>query len=327
MFPVGTWGPIWAIGERGCAAAIEQHPKIGAAVEPGVGALVPHVLHRCLELRQHEGAWAEEASQFKDAASRRPEEQIVIEEAGVDGIAEEEGIALHVAADINHWDAVRVEYARPWVDVVYLDLGLARDITVDDENVRLGSRLAQEGIDGKRRLARVVEGYAAVEEIKAAVAVLAHRRGNVRDAEHVTDATVLQRDQAFVHEALEIDEGARLDHLGIDGRKHGAALLVHEHVVPIAEIAGELGLEHAALLVDEGVAIFGEGDKASDAPRVVDLRRSALHAMAKLLPAEMSPELTIVVPVELMPVMPAKLPYTLPELVIRLVPRAPTAMA
>ncbi len=49
--------------------------------------------------------------------------------------------------------------------------------------------------------------------------------------------------------------------------------------------------------------------------------------MAKLLPAEISPELTIVVLVELMPSMPAKLPYTLPELVIRLVPRAPTAMA
>lgn len=56
-------------------------------------------------------------------------------------MAEEEGIALHVAADINHWDAVRVEYARPWVDVVHLDLGLARDITVDDENVRLGPGL------------------------------------------------------------------------------------------------------------------------------------------------------------------------------------------
>jgi hypothetical protein len=41
-------------------------------------------------------------------------------------------------------------------------------------------------------------------------------------------------EEASELEALEIDEGARLDRLGIGGGKHGAALLVHEHVVPIA---------------------------------------------------------------------------------------------
>jgi hypothetical protein len=195
---------------------------------------VPHVLHRCLELRQHEGACPEEASELEDAASRGPEEQVVIEEAGVDRLRQEEGVALHVAADINHRNAVGVEHAGPSVGVVHLDLGLARDIAVDDENIRLRPRLAQEGIDRELGLAGGVEGNAAVEEIDGAVAVLAHRRRRVGDAEHIADATVLQRDQALVVEALEIDEGARLDSLGIGGGKHGAALLVHEHVVPIA---------------------------------------------------------------------------------------------
>jgi hypothetical protein len=96
---------------------------------------MPDVLARGDELRQHEGPLAEEAPQLEHAAPRRPEEQIVIEEAGIDGIAQEELVAMHVPIHDDDRNAGRIEHAGAGVGVVHLDLGLARHIAVDDEGV------------------------------------------------------------------------------------------------------------------------------------------------------------------------------------------------
>ena len=55
---------------------------------------MPDVLARGDELRQQEGALAQENSKLEHAATRRPEKQIVIEEAGVDGVREEKLLTL-----------------------------------------------------------------------------------------------------------------------------------------------------------------------------------------------------------------------------------------
>jgi hypothetical protein len=114
---------------------------------------MPDVLARGNELRQHEGPWADKASELEDTASGRPEEQVVIEEAGVDGIRQKEGVSFDVrSVHIDDRDAVLVEHARPGIGVVDLELGGAGDIAVDDELI--GGRVGptQEGVDGKGRL-------------------------------------------------------------------------------------------------------------------------------------------------------------------------------
>ncbi len=75
---------------------------------------MPDVLRRGDELRQEQRAATHEASQLEDAAVGLPEEQIVIEEAGVDRLGQEEGVALDVAVDEHHRNAVGVEHAWPW---------------------------------------------------------------------------------------------------------------------------------------------------------------------------------------------------------------------
>ena len=64
---------IRTVGERRCAAAIEQHPQICGSVEPGVGALMPDVLANGDELRQAEMpiATAWESSPFAVAIAVR----------------------------------------------------------------------------------------------------------------------------------------------------------------------------------------------------------------------------------------------------------------
>jgi hypothetical protein len=61
---------------------------------------MPHVLHRRLELGQDEGAAAQEAPELEHPAPRGPDEQVVIEEAGVDRLLQEELIAPDAA---NVW--------------------------------------------------------------------------------------------------------------------------------------------------------------------------------------------------------------------------------
>ena len=114
------------------------------------------------------------------------------------------------------------------------------------------------------RIARAVEGDATIKEIFADEA-----RG-VGDAERVANAAVLQRNGALVVEALKQLEGAVFGYLGVSGGEHRAALLVGEHVVAQAEIAGELGLEHAALLVGEGIVGICEHDETGNMATVVD---------------------------------------------------------
>jgi hypothetical protein len=87
--------------------------------------LTPQVLRRRLELRQQKGLSTQEASEFEHPASRRPEEQVVIEESGVDRVLEEELVAACVAADIDDRNPLLVEHPEALVGVVHLDLGLA----------------------------------------------------------------------------------------------------------------------------------------------------------------------------------------------------------
>ena len=87
---------------------------------------------------------------------------------------------------------------------------------------------------------------------------------------------VLQRDETLVLEALQFHELAEFDHFRIGGGEHRAALLVAEQVRAVAEIAGQLGLEHAAILVDERIAIVGQVDEAGDMAPVDDGGRSAV---------------------------------------------------
>src|SRR6266508_3326167 len=109
---------------------------------------MPDILARGDELRQHESPWADKAPELEDAAARRPEEQIVIEEAGIDRVAEEELIALwRRAVHKDDRDAFLVEHAGPGVGVVHLDLGGAGYGPIDDELVSGRIRPTEEGID------------------------------------------------------------------------------------------------------------------------------------------------------------------------------------
>jgi hypothetical protein len=71
---------------------------------------------------------------------------------------------------------------------------------------------------------------------------------------------------------------ARLLHARIGGGQHRAALFGHEQIVAEAEIARQLRLEHAALLVDENVVRVGQIDEAGDAAGVVDLGTRPIDA-------------------------------------------------
>lgn len=225
---------------------------------------MPEVLRGGGELRQHEGARAEERAQLEDAAARRPEKQIVVEEAGVDRLRQEERVGLHVAIGEHHRDAARIEHAGSEIEIVDRKRGPARDIAVDDEIVRLRARPAEESVDGEPRVAGRHE-----REVAGA-----DRVGNL---EHIAHLAVLERDQALVLEALELHEGTRLLHPGVRRGKHRAARLVAEPVRAPAEIAGQLRLEHAALLVEEIVGLVGQFDEARDPPGVVDLGAAAKH--------------------------------------------------
>jgi hypothetical protein len=96
---------------------------------------MPHVLRRGDQLRQHQGAGTEEALELEHAAPGRPEEQIVVEEAGVDGLIEKERVALHVAIHKDDRNAHGIEHAGPVIDVVHRDQRLAAHIAVYGEGV------------------------------------------------------------------------------------------------------------------------------------------------------------------------------------------------
>ena len=55
---------------------------------------MPEVLCGRLELRQYEGALAQEALQLEHPAPRGPEEQVVIEQARVDGLVQRKNASL-----------------------------------------------------------------------------------------------------------------------------------------------------------------------------------------------------------------------------------------
>jgi hypothetical protein len=74
----------------------------------------------------------------------------------------------------------------------------------------------------------------------------------------------------LVLETLQSDEGAVLARVGIGGGEDGTTLLVAEEVVAWPEIAHELRLEHAAILVDECIVGVKE-HVADDQARVDDL--------------------------------------------------------
>ena len=130
-------------------AAVEEHAQVGGAVEPGVRASMPHVLSRGDELRQDEGAFAQKALQFEDATSRGREEQVVVEQAGVDRLREGKRITLDIAVDVNDGDARLVEYAGPDIGVIDVNQCLAAHVAVDGKGVGLGSRTSEKGIDSK----------------------------------------------------------------------------------------------------------------------------------------------------------------------------------
>jgi hypothetical protein len=59
---------------------------------------------------------ADKASELEDATSCRPEEQVVVEESGVDGIRQKEGVSFDVrSVHIDDRDALLVEHAGPGV--------------------------------------------------------------------------------------------------------------------------------------------------------------------------------------------------------------------
>jgi hypothetical protein len=90
---------------------------------------MPHVVHRRLELGQDEGAAAQEAPELEHPAPRGPEEQVVIEEAGVDRLLQEELITGHAGAvHEDERDALFVEHLWPFIGVGHHHLGRARHI-------------------------------------------------------------------------------------------------------------------------------------------------------------------------------------------------------
>ena len=230
---------------------------------------MPHVLRRSDQLRQHEGLSTQEALKLEDAASGRLEEQVVIEEAGVDRLRKEEGVGLHVVAvGIDHGDAFGVEHPEPRVGVVHLHAGLAADIAVDDESVSRRAGPAQKRVDGKRRARRSDEGEVSLSD-------------RVGDLELIAHLPILHGDQPGILEPLEIDERAVLLGVRVGGGQHRAALLVAEQILaPGArrvEIAGKLRLEHAALLIDEQI-VGVELHEAGDVAAIVDRGRAGIDA-------------------------------------------------
>ena len=88
-------------------STVQQHAQIRGAVEPGLGADVKDVLHGRDEMRQMvRAAAAGKAPQLEIAASRRHEEEIVVDEARIDRLRQEEGIAVDVAVHIDNGNAL-----------------------------------------------------------------------------------------------------------------------------------------------------------------------------------------------------------------------------
>jgi hypothetical protein len=114
---------------------------------------MPHVLHRRLELGQDEGAAAQEAPELEHPAPGRPEEQVVIEEAGVDRLLQEELIPRDIPIHEHNGDSLLVEHTWPFIGVGHLERGRAGHIAVDDEIVGIRARAAEEGVDRQSRFA------------------------------------------------------------------------------------------------------------------------------------------------------------------------------
>jgi len=121
---------------RGRRTAREQHAQIRGAVEPSVRALMPDVLGGGHQLRQQERARAGEASQLPEATIGRNEEQIIVEEAGVDGLRQlEVRLARRRTVHEDDRDAGGIEGARPEIGVVDGDSRGAGHIALDGESV------------------------------------------------------------------------------------------------------------------------------------------------------------------------------------------------
>src|SRR5680860_851508 len=93
---------------------------------------MPDVLRRRDQLRQQIRAGAGEALEAPEARPGRREEQIVIEEAGVDRLIELEGVRVRRGAVDGHdTHANRIEHAGPGIEIVDGDRGHARHIAFD----------------------------------------------------------------------------------------------------------------------------------------------------------------------------------------------------
>lgn len=115
---------------------------------------MPDVLRRRHELRQQISAAAGEAAQFPEAASRGGKEQIVIEEAGIDGLVQLKGVRVgRGPGDGHHAHARRIEHAGPVIRIDDLDRGDARHVALDGEGIGPRTRPAEKSVDRQPRIA------------------------------------------------------------------------------------------------------------------------------------------------------------------------------
>lgn len=223
------------------------------------------------QVRQDVAAAAGVVLQLEEAAARRFEEQIVLEEAGVDRQADKEVGLVHAAFDEHHGNAHGIEPRRRRVGVVHGDAGAAGRGAVDDQQVGGRAGPAEKRIDRQRGVAGAVE-----PETSAA-----RRFGEV---EYVIGTAIDHGDQPLVLEPLEADEIGPLAIVELGCRAKRAARSVEEQIAPAAEIAGLPGVELTAGLVDEGVPAAGEIHEAGNQPRVVDHGPGALGVDGKPAP-------------------------------------------